>query len=476
MERSRNPQTVGDANSSYSRDVPFDKPSDLPDVFTSYRKSVEPLRAAPREVLPTPPVLPPMPSFLPTQPSPFVIPESYKALESALMEPLNKQPLLPDPPPFPVGAESAHPFHGGSKAGLLRTQHLLRSGAMTRYKDTRNGLLGTDFSTKLSAWLALGCITARQVHAQLLDFENGRDEQYEGVEGYGRGENRGTAAVRFELLWRDYMRLCTRKFGPRLFRLQGFRNDTSYPWKRWDDRHGGPEVAEMVQRFLRGTTGTGLIDASQRELFLTGYTSNRARQNVASYLAKRLGIDWRIGAEWYEANLADYDVSSNWGNWQYVAGVGNDPRGEARVFNPVKQAFDYDSRGEYCKAWVEELRGLEEPQEVFQAWKVSQERRVGLGLDGLCMVECPLVRIEFRVGGKGKGGHGGGRYGGSSRGRLGGEGEEALGRGDGGPGARGGWRGRGKRDARGRGSSHKLVVGRQRMVDKAAMMEATSVQ
>ncbi|KAK1074165.1 hypothetical protein LTR48_009324, partial [Friedmanniomyces endolithicus] len=80
--------------------------------------------------------------------------------------------------------------------------------------------------------------------------------------------------------------------------------------------------------------------------------------NVASYLTKHLGIDWRLGAEWYECNLIDYDVHSNWGNWQYVAGVGNDPRGDARVFNPVKQAVDYDAHGEYIRAWVPELRGL----------------------------------------------------------------------------------------------------------------------
>lgn len=183
---------------------------------------------------------------------------------------------------------------------------------MTKYKDTRNGLLGQDFSTKLSAWLALGCITARQVHWALIDFEDGQDDQFKGVEGYGKGENNGTAAVRFELLWRDYMRLCTRKFGPRLFRLEGFRNDTSYPWKTPGQKGAGEEVRIMVDRFTHGTTGISLIDASQRELFLTGYTSNRARQNVASFLAKHLGVDWRIGAEWYEYWLVDYDVSSNW--------------------------------------------------------------------------------------------------------------------------------------------------------------------
>lgn len=139
--------------------------------------------------------------------------------------------------------------------------------------------------------------------------------------------------MRFELLWRDYFRLATRKFGPRLFRVGGFKNDTSYSWK---SPQKDKDVQAKVTRFLEGTTGTGFIDASMRELFLTGYTSNRLRQNVASFLAKHLGIDWRIGAEWYECLLADYDLSSNWGNWQYNAGVGNDPR-EARVFNPVKQ-------------------------------------------------------------------------------------------------------------------------------------------
>lgn len=378
------------------------------------------------------------------------------------MKPLRDNPPLPDSPSFPAGVKSAHPFRGGSSDGLRRIQSLIASGAMTHYKDTRNGLLGTDFSTKLSAWLALGCVTARQVHFQLLDFEDGRDQQYKGVDGYGKGENKGTAAVRFELLWRDYMRLCTRKFGPRLFRLEGFRNDTSYPWKSPGSKGSGREVDEMFRRFLRGTTGTTLIDASQRELFLTGYTSNRARQNVASYLAKHLGINWKLGAEWYECMLTDYDVSSNWGNWQYVAGVGNDPRGEARVFNPIKQSFDYDAQGEYCRAWVPELQKLEEPQEIFQPWKVPAERRGELGLEGLDMVERPLKRIDFKVGGKGRGGSGGGKYGGSSRGKANGAGEGGKGRGFGG---RGSYRGRGKSErgqGRGRGGH-----GRQGFMDKA---------
>ena len=196
-------------------------------------------------------------------------------------------------------------------------------------------MLGLDFSTKFSAWLALGCITARQIHEDLIAFEDGTTDLGKGVHGYGKGENKGTAAIRFELLWRDYFRLATRKFGPRLFRIGGFKNDTSTSWKY---PQKDKETQHNVNRFLEGTTGTGFIDASMRELYLTGYTSNRLRQNVASYLAKHMGVDWRVGAEWYESLLTDYDLSSNWGNWQYNAGVGNDPR-EARTFNPVKQVM-----------------------------------------------------------------------------------------------------------------------------------------
>ncbi|KAI9838791.1 MAG: hypothetical protein M1837_002320 [Sclerophora amabilis] len=426
------------------RDLPVSVSSDLPDVFTTFRKMVEPLREAPRRSLRRIDGLPPLPprSSIPDQAAPFSIPDTFDDTLQALLAPLERDVGLNVAPTWPEGAKSAHSFHGGETSGHDRMRHLLASGAMSSYKDTRNGLLGEDFSTKLSAWLALGCVSARQVHEYLVAFEDGSNDLGSTAQGYGHGENKGTAAVRFELLWRDYMRLCTRKFGPRLFRVEGFRDDRAYQWK---DPAKDADARYKTHRFLEGRTGTGLIDASMRELFLTGYTSNRARQNVASFIAKHLGIDWRIGAEWYESMLVDYDVSSNWGNWQYTAGVGNDPRGEARIFNPVKQAFDYDSQGEYVKAWVPELRRLNEPQEIFQAWKVPVARREEVGLVGLEWVDEPLKRIEFTVGrGKGRRGRGGGGGGGGGSG--GGDGGRG-GRGDGGRGGRG--RGRGKGPGRG---------------------------
>ncbi|KAK3169021.1 hypothetical protein OEA41_005469 [Lepraria neglecta] len=422
------------------RDVPFQNPRDLPDVFTTYRKQVEPLREAPRRILSTPSKLPPLPPTIPPQPAPFNIPTTLEAIITALHKPLSPSLGLAHPPTYPKNASSAHPFHGGEGPGHDRMRHLITSGSISTYKDTRNSMLGLDFSTKFSAWLALGCITARQIHSYLLAFEDGTSDLGKGVHGYGKGENKGTEAVRFELLWRDYFRLTTRKFGPRLFHIEGFKDDTSISWKY---PQKDPDTQAKVIRFLEGTTGTGFIDASMRELFLTGYTSNRLRQNVASFLAKHLGIDWRIGAEWYESLLCDYDLSSNWGNWQYTAGVGNDPR-EARIFNPVKQgdaddmqAHDYDPQGEYVKNWVEELRPLDDPQIIFQPWKMFEEKKKELGLVGNEIVEQPLKRIEFYV--RRNAGRGGGRAG--RKGGVAGGGRRG---GVGSGGGRGGYNGRGR--------------------------------
>lgn len=417
------------------RDLPVKDIKDLPDVYTTFRKSLEPLRERPRETTSAPKSIPPFPSSssIPPQAGPFTTPESLSSMIDSLLKPIDLAIGMEHPPQWPPGAKSAHPFTGGEGPAQDRVSHLISSGSMANYKDTRNGLLGEDYSTKISPWLALGCVTARQVHTSLLAYEDGSStapDSWKSAPGYGKGENAGTAAVRFELLWRDYMRLCTRKFGPRLFDVDGFRADEQPEnpegKKKWRylDRSSGTgddpaKTRQAVERFRAGRTGVGLIDASQRELFLTGYTSNRARQNVASFLASHLGIDWRVGAEWYECALTDYDLSNNWGNWQYVAGVGNDPR-QGRKFNPVKQALDYDKGGAYIKAWVQELRdvdvdgaqdggrkGEEMLMGLFQAWRLPEREKERLNLKGIEWVERPLVRIPFAVGNKGGGGAGG---------------------------------------------------------------------
>jgi deoxyribodipyrimidine photo-lyase len=156
-----------------------------------------------------------------------------------------------------------------------------------------------------------------------------------------RTRNVSTYWLRFELTWRDYFNLLMRKYPRDSFRLHGPMR-RRLPWSH-DEK--------SAARWREGRTGEPFIDAAMRELAATGYMSNRGRQNVASYLARDLGIDWRMGAEWFESLLVDYDPASNYGNWTYNTGVGTDPRLD-RYFNPRVQAEKYDRDGRFRSLWL----------------------------------------------------------------------------------------------------------------------------
>lgn len=221
-------------------------------------------------------------------------------------------------------------FVGGEQAGLARLQKYIWDGDhLKNYKETRNGLLGANYSTKFSPWLALGCLSPRRIYAEIKRYEQKRIS------------NASTYWLYFELLWRDYFQFVAMKHGPHLYRSGGIKQQTV----NW------PFDMQKFERWRLGQTGQSFIDANMRELLHTGWMSNRGRQNVASFLVHQLKLDWRAGAAWFESQLIDYDPASNYGNWNYLAGVGNDPR-ENRVFNPVKQAENYDPKGEYVRLWL----------------------------------------------------------------------------------------------------------------------------
>jgi deoxyribodipyrimidine photo-lyase len=229
---------------------------------------------------------------------------------------------------------TAFPFRGGEYAAHERLKdYLWNSHNILKYKETRNGLLGTEYSSKFSAWLACGCISAQEIYFETKKFE----QQVE--------SNESTYWLIFELLWRDYFRYVMLKYGTRLFKPAGISGKGSTTTEPND-------AAERFDAWVNGTTGDAFVDANMRELKFTGFMSNRGRQNVASYLVHQLKLDWRRGARYFEKQLIDYDVFSNWGNWTYLAGVGNDPR-ENRVFNTNRQAEMYDPKGEYKKQWLD---------------------------------------------------------------------------------------------------------------------------
>ncbi|MBU2319782.1 MAG: DASH family cryptochrome, partial [Gammaproteobacteria bacterium] len=198
----------------------------------------------------------------------------------------------------------------------------------SHYKETRNELDGWENSTKFSPWLAQGSLSARQIKASIDVYE--RDH----------GANESTYWIYFELLWREYFHWYATLYGKQLFLPGGVTGKQTQ----------GSYYAERFRKWSKGNTPYPLVNACMKQLNETGFMSNRGRQIVASCLIYELGIDWRYGAAYFEEQLIDYSVGSNWGNWQYIAGVGADPRG-GRHFNLQKQTEQYDPKLHFIHKW-----------------------------------------------------------------------------------------------------------------------------
>ena len=299
-------------NTLHTRDeLPFDL-ADMPRVFTRFRRRIE--RAA----------RPAAPVDAPHACAGIGIPD-LSGVE--WIDPR-------DPPATDV------PFMGGEDAARAHLSHYLwQARAVTYYKQTRNQLMGEDFSSKLSPWLATGCLSVRRVADELSRFES------------TVLANESTYWLMLELRWREFFHWVLARHGARLFARSGLL-----------ERHDRPASVDVsvIDAWKTGRTGMPFVDANMRELAATGYMSNRGRQNVASFFARDLRQDWRWGAAWFEAQLVDYDVASNWGNWANIAGVGTDKRDEG--FNVLAQALYYDREAEYVSHWVPELRVLPRAQ------------------------------------------------------------------------------------------------------------------
>jgi deoxyribodipyrimidine photo-lyase len=329
------------------QDLPFQL-QQLPELFTKFRKDVE--RDCQIQ-------------------SPLAMPASLPKLPVDLGGTASDQPLfvLPSLPDLGLAQLTVDPrgvlvFKGGETAGIDRlNQYFWQQDNLRIYKETRNGMLGADYSSKFSPWLALGCLSPRYIAQQVQQYEQ------------ERVTNDSTYWLIFELLWRDYFRFIVAKHGNQIFKRSGLQG-IDLTWQ---------QDLPRFDLWRSGQTGFPLVDANMRELAATGFMSNRGRQNVGSFLTKNLGIDWRMGAEWFESLLIDYDVCSNWGNWNYTAGVGNDARG-FRWFNIIKQAQTYDRDGQYVKHWLPELANVP-GLKVHEPWQLTadQQRQAGvqLGVD-----------------------------------------------------------------------------------------------
>jgi deoxyribodipyrimidine photo-lyase len=233
---------------------------------------------------------------------------------------------------------------GGETAGRQCLAAWIRGG-LTRYADAHDRL-EPGATSRLGPYLHFGCVSAREIVARIK----------------GRA---GAEAFLRQLCWRDFCHQVTAAF-PAIA-----RKDYRPRGDRWRDDRGA------FAAWKAGRTGYPIVDAAMRQLAREGFIPGRARLIAASFLVKDLRVDWRLGAAHFLDLLADGDIASNSGNWQWVAGTGNDTRPN-RIFNPTAQARRFDPDGAYVRRYVPELAALAGCR-VHEPWKLGRAALRELG-------------------------------------------------------------------------------------------------
>lgn len=216
---------------------------------------------------------------------------------------------------------------GGRKEALKIIDDVLK---FKDYVETRD-FPQLQSTTKLSAYLKFGCVSAREVYFKLL-------EKFDILNPLIR-----------QLYWRDFNYSICYNF-PYVF---GGCYIKKYDKLVWEND------LEKFEKWKRGETGFPIVDAGMRELNETGYMHNRVRMIVASFLTKDLHIDWKWGEKYFAQKLVDYDNCLNNGNWQWSASTGCDAQPYFRIFNPWLQQVRFDKDCKYIKKWVKELDGFD---------------------------------------------------------------------------------------------------------------------
>jgi deoxyribodipyrimidine photo-lyase len=293
----------------YTQDLPFPI-AHSPDTFSTFRKEVERFVLI-REPLPEPAAL-----------TPWTIEVENKALPT--LKELGHKKKRQD-------ERGDLEFKGGETAALARlSTYFGKERYLDDFVDSRYELRGTYVASRLSSWLALGCLSPKQVYVELKKYE----QKYK--------SNKSTQTFLLELLWRDHYRLMGKKYGDKIFEIGGIRGQETKDLS---------EDITLFNQWKEGKTEVNLINACMLQLKKTGFLSHKGRQLVSSYLVNDMGVHWRMGAAYFQHILIDYDICSNWVNWNVVGGVGPDTK-EDRYLNIENQVKRFDAKGDYADLWL----------------------------------------------------------------------------------------------------------------------------
>ena len=234
-----------------------------------------------------------------------------------------------------------------SDIGFIETNipiknYIFNSRIINEYEETRN-FPALDNTSKLGPHLRFGTVSVRQMVSRADAHEN--------------------KIFLKELIWREFFMQI----------LWHFPETHKNSFKSKYDRIIWRNNEKEFQKWCEGNTGYPMVDAGMRQLNKTGFMHNRVRMLVGSFLCKHLLIDWRWGEAYFAEKLHDYEMSSNVGNWQWVAGTGVDASPYFRIFNPTSQIQKFDKELKYIQKWVPDFQEITYPSPMVEH-KFARER------------------------------------------------------------------------------------------------------
>ena len=234
-----------------------------------------------------------------------------------------------------------------SDIGFIKTNipiknYIFNSRIINEYEETRN-FPALDNTSKLGPHLRFGTVSVRQMVSRADAHEN--------------------KIFLKELIWREFFMQI----------LWHFPETHKNSFKSKYDRIIWRNNEKEFQKWCEGNTGYPMVDAGMRQLNKTGFMHNRVRMLVGSFLCKHLLIDWRWGEAYFAEKLHDYEMSSNVGNWQWVAGTGVDASPYFRIFNPTSQIQKFDKELKYIQKWVPDFQEITYPSPMVEH-KFARER------------------------------------------------------------------------------------------------------
>jgi len=292
----------------HKEDLPFPI-KDIPDSFVTFKKKIE-RDSNVRPCIDTP--------------NEINIPAITDAGEIPVLADLGLNEPIDDP--------RAHTKLVGGETEALKQLHSFLANIQQANPKAGKNNASASIASHLSPWITLGCISLRQVYWEVLKTGNFQ-------------HNNGPLIL--ELLWRDYFRFMFKKHGQKFIAAKADDNISDF----------ADNQDELFEKWKNGETGTPLVDAIMHELNATGYINNYSRQITAGYLVNTLKVDWTKGASYFEEKLIDYSPASNWGNWAFIAGIGNDPK-DARYFNTARQTTELETKSDFIDTWFDTAKSL----------------------------------------------------------------------------------------------------------------------